>query len=51
MVIPPTNTRVAEHTDPHINEEILRCSKRNVALYASAGLSAIDGRLKIPDEK
>jgi hypothetical protein len=51
MNVPPTTTRVAEHTAPHINEEIIECTKKNVALYASAGPSAIDRRLKELDEE
>jgi len=45
MLISPTATRVADHTDPHVNEKILECTKRNVALYALAGSGAIDNRL------
>jgi hypothetical protein len=45
-MIPSTTTRVAEHTDPLINQQISECTKRNVALTASAGPSAIDRRLE-----
>jgi hypothetical protein len=51
MNIPPTTTRVVENTDPHINEEIIECTKRNVAFFASAGPSAIDRRLQELDEE
>ena len=44
MLISPT-TRVADHADPQINEEIFECAKRIMAFYASAGPSAIDRRI------
>ncbi|MCA9453195.1 MAG: DUF2892 domain-containing protein [Nitrospiraceae bacterium] len=46
MIISPTTTRVEEHTDADINEEIYNRTKNNVLLYASAGPSAIDRRLR-----
>jgi len=51
MLMYPTATRVAEHTDSEINREISECTKRNVILYASAGPSAIDRRLNELDEE
>lgn len=51
MIMSPTATRVEEHTDSEINEEIYRRTKNNVALYAAAGLPAIDRRLKELDEE
>ncbi|HSF09653.1 MAG TPA: hypothetical protein VLA60_09565 [Nitrospirales bacterium] len=46
MITSPTTTRVEEHTDADINEEIYNRTKNNVFLYASAGPSAIDRRLR-----
>ncbi len=46
MIISPTTTRVEEHTDADINDEIYNRTKNNVLLYASAGPSAIDQRLR-----
>jgi hypothetical protein len=51
MTIPPTATRVEEHTDAQINEEIHNRTQNNVLLYASAGRPAIDRRLKELDEE
>lgn len=51
MTIPPTTTRVEEQTDHHINEEIHIRSQQNVRLYALAGPSAIDRRLRELDEE
>jgi hypothetical protein len=46
MIIPPTSTRVEEHTDAQINEEIHNRTKNNVLLYSSAGSPAINHRLR-----
>nr|WP_312640239.1 hypothetical protein [Candidatus Nitrospira allomarina] len=46
MITSATTTRVEEHTDADINEEIYNRTKNNVLLYASAGPSAIDRRLR-----
>ena len=51
MIMSPTTTRVEEHTDSQINEEIYQRTKNNVALYAAAGRPAIDRRLKELDEE
>lgn len=51
MIVPPTATRVEQHTDEHINEEIRNSTKNNVLLYASAGEAAIDHRLRELDEE
>ncbi|WP_454062548.1 YgaP family membrane protein [Candidatus Nitrospira salsa] len=51
MQIPRTTTRVAEHTDPQINEDILNRTKHNIVLYASAGRSSLDRRLMELDEE
>ena len=46
MITSPTTTRVEEHTDAEINEEIYNRTRNNVLLYASAGPPAIDRRLR-----
>lgn len=51
MTIPPTTARVEEHTDPGINQEIHDRTQHNILLYASAGPSAIDRRLRDLDEE
>jgi hypothetical protein len=51
MIMPPTATRVEEHTDSQINDAIHQRTKNNVALYAAAGRPAIDRRLKELDEE
>ncbi|MBA3968368.1 MAG: DUF2892 domain-containing protein [Nitrospirales bacterium] len=51
MDIPSTNTRVEEHTDDRINEEVFQRKQHHVAVYAAAGSAAIDRRLKALDQE
>ncbi len=51
MTMAATTTRVEQHTDPDINEEIYQQTKQNLALYGSAGKDAIDRRLNELDEE
>ncbi len=51
MDIPSTNTRVEEHTDDRINEEVFQRRQHHVAVYAAAGSAAIDRRLKALDQE
>ncbi|MFP4072307.1 MAG: hypothetical protein ACLFTB_09675 [Desulfovibrionales bacterium] len=49
--IPKSVSRVEEHTDPEINEQIRRRTEMNVELYSKAGPEAIDMRLEQLDRE
>jgi len=44
-MLPPTTSRVPEHTSDHVNARILHETEINIAYFAGAGREAIDRRL------
>ena len=50
-MLPPTSTRVSDHTSNRVNRQIREQTEQNIQKYASEGPSAINARLAELDEE
>jgi F0F1-type ATP synthase assembly protein I len=51
VLLPPTASRVQEHTADHVNERIRRETKKRVAQYRDADRESIDERMEELDQE